>query len=79
MPHLADLVNEQRNNIDGSNEWKIQLSMGVNFISSNDKGEIRKFFVRSDNEEIRSGNDTNNIIVRLIKSFLSNYQNEEKY
>ena len=79
MPHLADLVNEQRNNIDGSNEWKIQLSMGVNFISSNDTGEICKFFVRSDNEEIRSGNDTNNIIVRLIKSFLSNYQNEEKY
>ena len=78
MPHLADLVNEQRNNIDGSNEWKIQLSMGVNFISSNDTGEICKFFVRSDNEEIRSGNDTNNIIVRLIKSFLSNYQNEEK-
>ena len=78
MPHLADLVNEQRNNIDGSNEWKIQLSMGVNFISSNDTGEIRKFFVRSDNEEIRSGNDTNDIIVRLIKSFLSNYQNEEK-
>ena len=79
MPHLADLVNELRNNIDGSNEWKIQLSMGMNFISSNDAGEIRKFFVRSDNEEIRSGNDTNNIIVRLIKSFLSNYQNEEKY
>ena len=79
MPHLADLVNEQWNNIDGSNEWKIQLSMGVNFISSNDTGEIRKIFVRSDNEEIRSGNDINNIIVRLIKSFLSNYQNEEKY
>ena len=52
--------------------------MGVNFISSNDTGEIRTFFVRSDNEEIRSGNETNEIINGLLKSFLSNYQNEEK-
>ena len=27
---------------------------------------------------IRSGNETNEIIDRLIKSFLSNYQEEEK-
>ena len=32
----------------------------------------------SDNEEIRSGNETNDIIKRLLKSFLTNYQNEEK-
>ena len=35
---------------------KIQLNMDVNFISSNDTGEIRTFYVNSDNEEIRSGN-----------------------
>ena len=52
--------------------------MGVNFISSNDIGEIRTFFVWSDNEEIRSGNETNDIVNELIKSFSSNYQNEEK-
>ena len=52
--------------------------MGVNFISSNDTGENRTFFARSDNEEIRLGNETNDIINRLIESFLSNYQNEEK-
>ena len=32
----------------------------------------------SDNEEIRSGNETNDIIKRLLKSFLTNNQNEEK-
>ena len=32
----------------------------------------------SDNEEIRSGNETNDIIKRLLKSSLTNYQNEEK-
>ena len=52
--------------------------MSVNFISSNDTGELRTFFVWSDNEEIRLGNETDNIINRLIKSFLTNYQNGEK-
>ena len=52
--------------------------MSVSFIYSNDTGEIRTFFVGSDNEEFSSGNETNYIIKRLLKSFLTNYQNEEK-
>ena len=32
----------------------------------------------TDNEEIRSGNETNDIIKRLFKPFLTNYPNEEK-
>ena len=52
--------------------------MSVNFISSNDTGDIRTFFVWSDNEEIRSGNEPDDIIKRLLKSFLTNYQKEEK-
>ena len=60
IPYLAELINDNRNE---SNEWKIQLNMDVNFISSNDTGEIRNFLVRSDNEEIRSGNETNDIIL----------------
>ena len=78
MPYLSDLINEQRNNRDGSNESKIQLNMGVNFISSNDTGEIGTSYVNSDNEEIRSGNQTDEIINKLLKSFLNNYQKEEK-
>ena len=34
--------------------------------------------MQSDNEEIRSGNETVEIINWLLKSFVSNYQNEEK-
>ena len=75
MPGLADLINKKKND---RVECKIQLNMGVNFISTNDTGEIRTFYVRSDNEEIRSGNETPEIITKLIKSFLSNYQEEEK-
>ena len=51
--------------------------MNVNFVSSNDTGEIRTIFVWSDNEEIRPGNETDNIIKRLLSSFLNNYQKEE--
>ena len=78
MPYLSDLINLHRAIRNESNEWKIQLNMNVNFISSTDTGEIRTFFVWSDNEEIRSDNETNDIIKRLLKSFLTNYQNEEK-
>ena len=52
--------------------------MGVNFISINDTGEIRTTYVNGDNEEIRLGDETYGIINRLIESFLSKYQNEEK-
>ena len=76
LPYLASLINDHKNI--RNSEWKIQLNMGVKFISTNDTAEIRTFYVRSDNEEIRSGNETDEIIKRLIKSFLSNYQEEEK-
>ena len=78
MPYLSDLINYHRAIRNESNEWKIQLDMSVNFISSNDTGEIQAFFVLSDNEEIRSRNETDDIIKRLFESFLTNYQNEEK-
>ena len=52
--------------------------MAVNFISTDDTGKICTFYVYSDNEEIRLGNEADNIICSLFKSFLSNYQEEEK-
>ena len=77
MPYLSDLINDHKTNRNNSNEWKIQINMHVNFVSSNDTGEIRTIFVWSDNEEIRLGNETDDIIKRLINSFLNNYQKEE--
>ena len=57
MPYLRDLRNDHN-----SKEWKIQINMHVNFISSKDTGETRTIFVWSDNKEIRSGNETCDII-----------------
>ena len=77
MPYLSDLINDHKTIRNESNEWKIQINMHVNFVSSNDNGENRTVFVWSDNEEIRLGNETDDIIKRLINSFLNNYQKEE--
>ena len=51
--------------------------MHGNFVSSKHTGETRTIFVRSDNEEIRLENQTDDIIKRLLNSFLNNYQKEE--
>ena len=76
-PYLSDLINENKAIKTSSNEWKIQINMYINFVSSNDTGEIRTIFVWSDNEEIRLGNETDDIIKGLINSFLNKYQNEK--
>ena len=76
-PYLSGLINENKAIETSSNEWKIQINMHINFVSSNDTGEIRTIFVWSDNEEIRSGNETDDIIKGLLNSFLNNYQKEE--
>ena len=69
MPYLRDIINDHKNIRNESKEWKIQINMHVNFISSNDTGEIHTIFVQSDNEEIRSGHETDDVIKRLLNSF----------
>ena len=76
-PCLSDLINENKAIETGSNEWKIQINMHINSVSSNATGETRTVFVRSDKEEIRLGNETDDIVKRIINSFLNNYQTEE--
>ena len=43
-----------------------------------DKEQTRSFYVNSNNEEIRLGDDTSDIINKLTESFLNNYQKEEQ-
>ena len=63
IPQLTKLIHEKKNN---NNEQNIQLSMGVNFMCVTDKEKTRTFYVKSDNEDIRLGNDTSNIINELF-------------
>ena len=43
-------------------EWKIQLAMIINFISSKDSNEIHTMRTKSNNIEIMMGNETDEII-----------------
>ena len=47
-------------------EWKIPLSMHINFISSKDTRETRIIYAWSDNAEVMMGNKTNDIINELF-------------
>ena len=57
-------------------EWKIQLTMAINFISSKDSDEIRTMHTKSNNAEIMIGSETNEIIEDIFEIFLQKYQEE---
>ena len=52
--------------------------MNVNFVSPNDTGETRTIFVWSDNVEIRSGTETDDIVKGPLNCFLNNYQKKKR-
>ena len=68
--YLSDLINDHKT----QNEWKIELTMQINFISSKDSDETRTMHTKSDNIEIMMGNETDGIIEKLFKSLLQKYQ-----
>ena len=86
-PYLSDIINNHKTpknlRVHSSNEvidyetqfgeWKIQLTMSINFISSKDSDETRNMHTKSDNIEIMMGSKTDDIIDELFESFLQKY------
>ena len=81
-PYLSDLINKHKTHglaryhsgnkswiEKTSSDWKIQLIMAINFISSKDSDETRTMHTRS-----MVGIETNEIIMDLFVSFLQKYQ-----
>ena len=69
--YLVDIINDHKI----QSEWKMQLTIAINFISSKpDSGETRIILARSDNIEIMIGSETNEIIEDLFKSLLQRYK-----
>ena len=69
-PYLSDMINDHKTR----REWKIQLTMQINFISSKDSEETCTMHTKSHNIEIMMGNETDEIIEKLFESLLQNYQ-----
>ena len=71
-PYLRDMINDHKTR----REWKIQLTMQINFISSKDSEETRTIHTKSHNIKIMMGNETNEIIEKLFGFLLQNYQKD---
>ena len=70
-PYLRELINDHKN----KGEWKIQLTVQINFISLRPgSNETRVMHTRSVNEEFMNGSATDEIIKELFKSLLQRYQ-----
>ena len=69
-PYLKDIINNNKNQF---REWKIRLTMIINFISLKVSEETCTMHTRSANMKIMIGSETNNIIKELCKS-LQKYQ-----
>ena len=69
--YLADMISDYKS----KGEWKVQLTAEINFISLKpDSNEKRIMHTKSDNVEIRIGDDTNDVVKELFKSLLQRYQ-----
>ena len=86
-PYLSDIINDHKTHglvryysgnktwvEETSSEWKIQLTMAINFISSKDSDETPTMHTKSNNVEIMMGSETDEIIEDLFESFLQKYQ-----
>ena len=83
-PYLRDIINDHKIpkilRVHSSNEvidyktqfgeWKIQLTMSINFISSKDSDETCDTYSKSNYIEIMVGSETDEIIEELFKSLL---------
>ena len=75
--YLRELLEEYKQ----KGEWKVQLTIEVNFISLKPgSDETRIMYTRSNNIEIMLGDDNDDIIEQLFESFLKkneqNFQNK---
>ena len=65
-PYLKDMIDDYKS----KGEWKIQITMGIIFVSFIDKNETQVMHTKTDNIEIMNGTDTSVFILILHKYFM---------
>ena len=70
--YLSNIINDYKT----QGEWKIQLIIAINFISSKDCNETCTMRTKSDEMEIMMGSETNETIEELFESHLQKYQEQ---
>ena len=73
-PYLTNIIDDHKD------EWKIQLTMEINFISIKDSSETHPIHMHSKNILTLTGYETGDIIEKIFDSLLEKYQErlEEK-
>ena len=61
-PYLEDMINNKK----AHGEWKIQLVMRNVFVSSLNTSELREMHTKSNNIEIMSGTETNDLLMKFL-------------
>ena len=70
-PYLAGMINDYKS----KGEWKVELTAEINFVSLKPgSDETRVMHTKSDNAEIRIGDDTSDVVKEIFKSLLQRYQ-----
>ena len=69
-PYLKDMIDNHK----ARNEWKIQLTMRIIFVSFTDANETCEMHTKSDNITIMSGIETEDVINELFNTFRKRYQ-----
>ena len=69
-PHLKDMIDDYKS----KSKWKIQIVMGIIFVSFVDRNETQVMHTKSDNIKIMNSTDTSDAINELIDSFMKQYQ-----
>ena len=65
-PYLIDIINDHKT----QGEWKIQLTIAINLISSKDSDETRIMRSKSDYIEIMMASETDETIEVIFEYFL---------
>ena len=64
--YLSNIINDHVT----KGEWEMQLSLPINFVSSKNSKETLIMYTNSDNIDIMIGNETDEIIEKLLESIL---------
>ena len=70
-PYLSDIINNHKT----QGEWKIHLTMAINFISSKDSDETRTMHTKNGTVEIMMSSETDKIIEGILNLFFKDIEN----
>ena len=77
MPQLTELIDKKKRST--QDKQKIQLIIAAIFRHITEPSKKYTIYAKSRNIEMRAGDDTNGIVIKLLDTFLENYERGQTY